>query len=1113
MSRRKLYSSTFTLFIFIIVILPLSFPQFGSVRFVQCQANDFTPPQLQNPTYNDYITRAVYDRLSNLTSVILTSEIVQDSSFCIADPEAEWNTAFNYSTNLDFLSACLAKNRDITRRFCTAAEIKFYFSNLMSDRRHLKPNKNCNLSSWLSGCEPGWACSTDSEEPVDLKSSQEIPGRGSDCQSCCEGFFCPRGITCMIPCPLGSYCPRSTLNNSTGTCEPYAYQLPVANPNHTCGGADIWTDIGTSSDVFCSAGSYCPATTHRIPCSSGNYCPMGSTDEKRCFKLTTCNSNTASQNIHAYGVLLIAALSTLLLIIYNCSDQIITTRERRYAKYREAAARTVREKTQARARWKAAKDAAKKHVVELQAQFSGKFSKKTPANPEQVKILNQTETETDDFHASMSAGAPFTAPGGNKTEHAHHTHMIHEMEDASSSFEVFDSESRNNNIKKKIPKEEQIHTHSQIFKYAYSQLEKEKAQQQQNKNLTFSGVISMAMNDDTRKRPLIEIAFRDLTVSLKGKNKNLLRSVTGKIRPGRITAVMGPSGAGKTTFLSALAGKTVGCMVTGTILVNGKSVSIHSYRRIVGFVPQDDIVHGNLTVEENLWFSARCRLSADLQKADKVLIVERIIDSLGLQAVRGSLVGTVEKRGISGGQRKRVNVGVELVMEPSVLFLDEPTSGLDSSSSQLLLRALRREALEGVNICMVVHQPSYTLFQMFDDLVLLAKGGLTVYHGPVRKVEEYFTGLGINVPDRVNPPDYFIDILEGMIKTSSSSSVSYRELPVRWMLHNGYPIPLDMRNNMAELPISPAKINLGDDTHFPGSVTEEQSFAGEVWQDMKCNVERKRDMIRHNFLRSTDLSNRRTPNAILQYKYFLGRVGKQRLREARVQVIDYLILLLAGASLGSLTKASDATFGYAAYTYTIIAVSLLCKIAALRSFSLDKLQYWRESASGISSLAHFVSKDTIDHFNTVIKPVVYLSMFYFFSNPRSSFAANYVVLLCLVYCVTGVAYVLAIFLDPGPSQLCSVLLPVVLTLIATQMNATEYVKIIGNLCYPKWALEAFVIANAERYYGVWLITRCGALQKYGYNVHDWGLRIALLILAGVGCRAIAFVGMLTFQKK
>ncbi|PIM99017.1 hypothetical protein CDL12_28490 [Handroanthus impetiginosus] len=194
-------------------------------------------------------------------------------------------------------------------------------------------------------------------------------------------------------------------------------------------------------------------------------------------------------------------------------------------------------------------------------------------------------------------------------------------------------------------------------------------------------------------------------------------------------------------------------------------------------------------------------------------------------------------------------------------------------------------------------------------------------------------------------------------------------------------------------------------------------------------------------------------------------------------------------------------------------IPLLCKIAALRTFSLDKLQYRRERASGISSLAHFIAKDTIDHFNTLIKPLVYLSMFYFFSNPRSYFVDNYIVLLCLVYCVTGIAYALAIFLEPGPSQLCSVLLPVVLTLVSTQPKDSPFIKILTRLCYPSWALEAFIVSNAKSYYGVWLIQRCGALLKSGYNLHQWNLCISLLMVAGAACRALAFIGMLTLQKK
>ncbi|KAJ4845800.1 ABC transporter G member 28 [Turnera subulata] len=1117
MSLKKLKVCTScSLLIWVIVVLSLQ-------HFVSCQdVGDYN--EIDNPAVLPLITQIVYGKISNLTAAI-SRDISNRSTFCVKDPDADWNQAFNFSSNLDFLTACIKKTKgDLTRRLCTAAEIKFYFNNLFEpseNANYLKPNKNCNLTSWVSGCEPGWACSIGQNQPVDLENSRYIPARTRSCEACCEGFFCPHGLTCMIPCPLGSYCPIATLNKSTGVCEPYHYQLPPGQPNHTCGGANIWADVSSSSEIFCSAGSYCPTTVKKDACSSGNYCRMGSTSEKRCFKLTSCKANSTNQNIHFYGVLLIAALGTLLLIIYNCSDQVLTTRERRLAKSREAAARSAKETAKARQKWRAAKDAAKKHASGLQAHFSRTFSRKKFATiPERSKNLDHPKLQADDDlypppHSNVPTTSlpPSTLSKGKKREGSDLMQMMHEIEDNPDSYQGISFEIADPNANGHMQKGKEMNTHSQIFKYAYAQIEKEKAMQQENKNLTFSGIVSLATNPELKKRPLIEISFKDLTLTLKSNNRHLLRCVTGKIKPGRITSVMGPSGAGKTSFLSALAGKAIGCRMSGVILINGRDASIHSYRRIIGFVPQDDIVHGNLTVEENLWFSAHCRLSIELPKADKVLIVERVIESLGLQTVRGSLVGTVEKRGISGGQRKRVNVGLEMVMEPSLLILDEPTSGLDSASSQLLLRALRREALEGVNICMVVHQPSYTLFRMFDDLVLLAKGGLVVYHGPVKRVEEYFAGLGINVPERVNPPDHFIDILEGIVTPSASSGMNYRELPVRWMLKNGYPIPPEMQKFAAALAASPAAI---PDAHglTPNVLgDQEHSFAGELWKDMKGNVEMHRDKIRHNFLKSRDLSNRRTPGLFRQYKYYLGRIGKQRMREAKIQAIDYLILLLAGACLGSIEKVGDENFGVSAYAHTIIAVSLLCKIAALRSFSLDKLQYWRESSSGMSSLAYFLAKDTIDHFNTVIKPAVYLSMFYFLTNPRSSFTDNYIVLLCLVYCVTGIAYALAVSFEPGPAQLWAVLLPVVLTLFATQRKGGEFWNQIAKLCYPRWALEAFVIANAERYYGVWLITRCGSLLKSGYDLHLWGLCIVILILIGVFSRVVAFFVMITFQKK
>lgn len=166
-------------------------------RGTQCQQiSDFN-----NPVVLPRVTQLVYAQISNVTS-LLSQQIKTSSTFCIKHPEADWNTAFNFSSDLGFVSSCILKTKgDITQRLCTAAEIKFYLSSLLERSRsasYLKPNKNCNLNSWVPGCEPGWACSVLTSQQVDLRNSPDIPARTTNCQACCEGFFCPHGITCMI---------------------------------------------------------------------------------------------------------------------------------------------------------------------------------------------------------------------------------------------------------------------------------------------------------------------------------------------------------------------------------------------------------------------------------------------------------------------------------------------------------------------------------------------------------------------------------------------------------------------------------------------------------------------------------------------------------------------------------------------------------------------------------------------------------------------------------------------------------------------------------------------------------------------------------------------------
>ncbi|KAM3303147.1 hypothetical protein P3S67_014177 [Capsicum chacoense] len=229
----------------------------------------------------------------------------------------------------------------------------------------------------------------------------------------------------------------------------------------------------------------------------------------------------------------------------------------------------------------------------------------------------------------------------------------------------------------------------------------------------------------------------------------------------------------------------------------------------------------------------------------------------------------------------------------------------------------------------------------------------------------------------------------------------------------------------------------------PTTTTSDQS--GDLSLDVKFNVVQKKDLMLFNFLALSDLSNRKAPAVLLPLAEILG---KQRLREARI----------VGLCLGTLVEVSDETFGLMG-TFTPALLSSHQDRGFEVIFS-NKLHYWRESASGISSLAYFMPKDTVDHINTIVKPEVYLSMFYFFNNPRSSILDNYLVLLCVVYCVTGIAYALAIYFEPGQAQLWLVLLPVVLTLVASKDSAVT--AIVGDYIYSKWALEEIILANAKR---------------------------------------------------
>eukprot|EP00442_Polarella_glacialis_P051142 CAMPEP_0115067726 /NCGR_PEP_ID=MMETSP0227-20121206/11565_1 /TAXON_ID=89957 /ORGANISM="Polarella glacialis, Strain CCMP 1383" /LENGTH=1459 /DNA_ID=CAMNT_0002453855 /DNA_START=67 /DNA_END=4446 /DNA_ORIENTATION=+ len=264
----------------------------------------------------------------------------------------------------------------------------------------------------------------------------------------------------------------------------------------------------------------------------------------------------------------------------------------------------------------------------------------------------------------------------------------------------------------------------------------------------------------TKKAAVASVSFEDISLELPN-GERILQGVSGEFRAGRMCAIMGPSGAGKTSLMNVLCGKANYGRPAGIIRFNGKEGHYDDYKTVMGFVPQEDIVHEGLTVGEQIRFSAELRNSSGADAHHRKLITEDVLNVMQLDYIQNSLVGGLEQRGISGGQRKRVSIGLELAADPTMLFLDEPTSGLDASSSLAIVHSLKRMAQLGMTSIMVVHQPRYSLYSLFDDVLLLGRGGRTVYLGPALGAKQYFQRLGFAVPESENPADWFMDLITG----------------------------------------------------------------------------------------------------------------------------------------------------------------------------------------------------------------------------------------------------------------------------------------------------------------------------------------------------------------
>jgi len=259
----------------------------------------------------------------------------------------------------------------------------------------------------------------------------------------------------------------------------------------------------------------------------------------------------------------------------------------------------------------------------------------------------------------------------------------------------------------------------------------------------------------------IAVAVESLNYFVGKHDKHVLKDVSVKFTPGQLSCVMGPSGSGKTTLLSCILGNASGKITSGRILVNEEEGPPRHFKSVAKLIPQEDVLLPSFTVRETLTFHAELVLPTGTTVQEREARVQTVIKSLGLAECADTKVGSVEERGISGGQRKRTSIGIELLSNPCVLCCDEMTSGLDSASAEVvvqILADLAHVAGKRTVIC-TIHQPSFRIFSLFQHVTLMTRGRVA-FSGKMSALEPFFNGLGKRYEAKENPIDVYMRYLQ-----------------------------------------------------------------------------------------------------------------------------------------------------------------------------------------------------------------------------------------------------------------------------------------------------------------------------------------------------------------
>ncbi|GMI83244.1 Arabidopsis thaliana ATP-binding cassette G25, ATP-binding casette G25 [Hibiscus trionum] len=510
------------------------------------------------------------------------------------------------------------------------------------------------------------------------------------------------------------------------------------------------------------------------------------------------------------------------------------------------------------------------------------------------------------------------------------------------------------------------------------------------------------------------------------QEKTILNNITGMVSPGEMLAILGPSGSGKSTLLNALAGRLQHGHgnFSGTLLANNRKPTKQIAKR-TGFVTQDDVLYPHLTVRETLVFCSLLRLPKTLSTKEKISVAETVLSELGLSKCEDTIIGNSFIRGISGGERKRVSIAHEMLINPSLLILDEPTSGLDSTAAHRLVSILGSLAQKGKTIVTSMHQPSSRVYQLFDSVLVLSEGR-SLYFGKGSEAMGYFESIGFSPSFPMNPADFLLDLANGVCKLDG---VSERERPnVKQTLIASYNTLLAPNVKAACMEATPVSAK---DSHFVRS---------------SCSEEGR---ISHGF----DLYT-----WFYQFSILLQRSLKERKQESfnTLRVFQVITAAMLAGLMWWHSDYQDIQDRLGLLFFISIFWGVLPSFNAVFAFPQERAIFMKERASGMYTLSsYFMARIIGDLPMELILPTVFLLVTYWMAGLKPdlvTFLLTLLVLLGYVLVSQGLGLALgALIMDAKQASTI-----VTVTMLAFVLTGGYYVhKVPSCMSWIKYASTTY----------------------------------------------------------